>query len=107
MSSVVEHRITQADLRNLLRGEGGVDLERVVEAGEQVAMRIVGVQPGTVAARLGAHNGDTIESINDLRLTTVAAAYKAADLAVQQAKIVIKGARDGEPYTTVLVLETN
>ena len=98
------YTVTHADLRNLLRGEGGVDLERVIENGQQVAMRIVGVQPGTTAARLGARNGDTIESINDVRLLTIAAAYKAGDLAVQQAKIVIKGARDGEPYVTVLTL---
>ena len=101
---MTEYTITQADLRNLLRGEGGVDVERVIENGAQVAMRVVDVQPGTTAARLGAQTGDTIESINGLRLLTTAAAYRAADLVVRQKKIVIEGAREGERYVTVLNL---
>lgn len=100
-----EHEITPADLQNLLTGEGGVDLERIVENGTQVAMRIVGVKPGTTAARLGAHNGDTIESINDMPLVSIAAAYQAGDAAAKQDRIVIKGKRAGEPYTTILVLK--
>jgi hypothetical protein len=99
-----EYEITQADLRNLLRGEGGVDLERILEDDKQVAMRIVGVRPGTIAARLGAQDGDTIESINDLRILTVAAAYRAADLAVKHGRIEIRGSRSGDPYITVLTL---
>ena len=100
-----EHEITPTDLRNLLSGEGGVDLERIVENGTQVAMRIVGVKPGTTAARLGAQNGDTIESINDMPLVSIAAAYQAGDAAAKQERIVIKGKRAGEPYTTVLTMK--
>ncbi len=82
-----------------MTGEGGVDLERIVG---QSAMRIVGVKPGTTAARLGAQNGDTIESINDMPLVSVAAAYQAADAAATKDRIVIKGKRGEEPYVTVL-----
>ena len=100
-----EFTITSTDLQNLLRGEGGVDLERIaVEPGAPPAMKIVGVKPGTTAARLGAENGDTIESINGMPLSSVAAAYQAADIAVKQSEIVIKGTRRGEPYVTVLKL---
>jgi S1-C subfamily serine protease len=99
MPRTTEHAITMSDLRNLMTGEGGVDLERI--AG-QSAMRIVGVKPGTTAARLGAENGDTIESINDMPLVSVAAAYQAADVAANQERIVIKGKRGAEPYVTVL-----
>jgi hypothetical protein len=102
MTRITEHTITMADLRNLMTGEGGVDLERIVENGRQHAMRIVGVTAGTTAARLGAHNGDTIESINDMPLVSVAAAYQAADVAAKQEQIVIKGMRNDEPYVTVL-----
>jgi hypothetical protein len=99
-----EHSITTADLRTLLTSEGGVDLERIVEAGTQVAMRIVGVVPGTTAARLGARNGDTIESINEMPLVSIAAAYQAGDAAAKQDRIVIKGKRGGEPYITILTM---
>lgn len=104
MTRTSEFTITPSDLQNLLRGEGGVDLERVTEPGAPPSMRVVGVKPGTTAARLGAENGDTIESINDRPLVSVAAAYQAADLAVKEARIVIKGRRGGEPYVTTLTL---
>ncbi|HEY0254306.1 MAG TPA: hypothetical protein VGC41_22415 [Kofleriaceae bacterium] len=100
-----DFEITAADLANLMRGEGGSDLERIVEGGRQVAMRIVGIQPGTTAAKLGARTGDTIESINDIPLVSVAEAYRAADVAAKQAKIVIRGSSDGKPYTTTLTLK--
>jgi S1-C subfamily serine protease len=100
-----EHRVTPSDLQKLLAGEGGVDLVPILKDGKQVAMRVVGVQPGTTAARLGAANDDTIESINDVPLLSVAAAYQAADLAIRQSRIVIRGTRAGEPYATVLVVE--
>jgi S1-C subfamily serine protease len=100
-----EHRVTPSDLQKILAGEGGVDLTSVIKDGKQVAMRVVGVKPGTTAARLGAANDDTIVSINDVPLTSVAAAYQAADLAIQQQRIVIRGTRDGEPYVTILVVE--
>jgi hypothetical protein len=100
-----EIRVTREDIRNLLMGEGGVDLERIVENGKQVAMRIVGVQPGTTAARLGAINGDTIETINDLPLSSIAEAYRIAGIVTKQDRIVIKGARDGAPYVTTFVLD--
>src|SRR5688572_18645010 len=63
-----EHRVTPADIQNLLAGEGGVDLASVMKDGKQVGMRVVGVKPGTTAARIGAENDDTIESINDVPL---------------------------------------
>jgi hypothetical protein len=92
--------ISDADLRNLLRGEGGLDLERVPPA----SMRIVGVQPGTTAARLDARNGDLIDSINDIPLVSVPEAYRAGSAAIRAPAIVIKGTRDGEPYITTLTL---
>lgn len=92
------YEITDADLRNLLSGEGGVDLETVSPG----VMRIVGVQPETTAARLGARNGDTLESINDIALVSVPEAYRAAAAASKQPQIVLKGTRDGEPYVTTL-----
>jgi hypothetical protein len=90
--------ITTVDLANLMRGEGGSDLERIIVDGKQVAMRIVGVQPASTAARLGARNGDTIESINEIALVSVSEAYRAAAVAAAQSAIVIRGTRDGEPY---------
>src|ERR1700712_1795222 len=104
MTRTIEHAVTSEDLQHLMQGEGGVDLERVVEHGRQVAMRVVGVQAGTTAARLGAQNGDTIETINGPRLDSIAAAYRAAEVAMRQAQIVIEGRRDGEPYVTVLTM---
>ena len=100
-----EHRVTPEDLRRILGGEGGIDLVPVLADGKQVAMRIVGVRPGTTAARLGAENDDTIESINDVPLSSVRAAYAAGDLALQQSRIVIRGMRRGAPYVTVLVVD--
>lgn len=99
-----EYTITTADLANLLRGEGGVDLEPIIANGKQVAMKIVGVQPGTTAARLGANDGDTIEKLNDLPLTSVAEAYRVAAIVTKARQIVVEGQRDGEPYKTVLKL---
>lgn len=105
MSDNVEHRVTMRDIQNLVAGEGGVDLARVIEGGKQVAMRIFGVSPGSTAARLGAQNDDTIESINDIPLVTIAAAYEAGEIASRSKRIVVKGKRKGVPYTTILVVE--
>ncbi|MEO8701356.1 MAG: hypothetical protein ABI867_15010 [Kofleriaceae bacterium] len=71
VSRTSEFTITSRDLSS---GKGGVDLEPILEGGTQVAMRIVGVREGTTAARLGARNGDTIVSLNDLPLSSVAEA---------------------------------
>ncbi len=73
--------------------------------GKQTAMRIVGVQPGTTAARVGAQNDDTITSINDMPLTSIVVAYQAGDVASKQGRIVIRGERAGVPYVTVLVVD--
>ena len=100
-----EHHVTMEDVARIMGGEGGVDCVSVVEGGKTVAMRIVGVKPGTTADRLGARNGDTIESLNDVPLDGVAAAYAAADRAIAQGRIVVRGKRDGVPYETVLVLD--
>ena len=102
MTRTSEHSITAADLQKLMAGEGGVDLERIVEGGKQVAMRIVGVRPGTTAARLGAENGDTIETINDMPLSSVSEAYRIAAVVAKEPQIVLKGKRGDEPYVTVL-----
>lgn len=90
------------DIQNLLAGEGGVDLAPIFSGGKQVAMRVVGVSPGTTAARLGAHNGDTIESINGIALTSIAEAYRAGDIASQKSQIVIRGKRGEQSYVTTL-----
>lgn len=102
----MQHTITAADLRHLMSGEGGSDLERIIENGKQVAMKIVGLKPGTVADRLGAKNGDTIETINDRPLDSIPAAYAAAAAAAKEPQIVIRGKRDGAPYETILTLQT-
>ncbi len=99
-----EYTITPGDLAKLLGGEGGVDLRSTTSAGGQSVMTIVGVRPGTTAARLGARNGDTVESLNGIPLTGVAAAYEAADVVTKQNRIVVRGSRDGTPYETVLVV---
>lgn len=103
----IEHHVTPRDLKNLLSGEGGVDLRLVHEGGKAVAMRIVGVSAGTTAARIGANNDDTIETINDMPMTTIAGGYAAGDAAVKQDRITIKGKRagTGEPYEIVLVVD--
>lgn len=96
------YTVTIRDIENLLAGEGGVDLERVFSGGKQVAMRIVGVSPGTTAMRLGAQNGDTIESINGIALTSLAEAYRAGDSVRQMSQIVIRGKRGEQPYVITL-----
>ena len=104
--TTTEHRVTPNDLRKLLAGEGGIDLRAIHENGKQVAMRIVGVRPGTTAARLGANNDDTIESINGMPLTSIPAAYAAGNAAVRDQRITIIGKRaSSEPYVLVLNVE--
>ena len=102
--NTTEHHVTVRDLRALLAGEGGIDLVPVSDGGHTV-MRIVGVSPGTTAARLGAQDDDTIEMINDMPLDNVAAAYRAGDVAIRQPRIVIRGKRGGQPYETTLVVD--
>lgn len=99
-----EHAITMNDIGKLLGGEGGVDLVPIMKDGKQVAMRIIGVRPGTTADRLGARNDDTIESINDVPLDSIPAAYRAGDLASRQQRIIIRGTRGGVPYVTTLTV---
>jgi hypothetical protein len=101
-----EHRVTMRDIQNLLAGEGGVDMRQVIEDGVPVGMRLVGVRPGTTAARLGGENDDLVESINDIPLDGVAAAYRAADAAIATGRVVLRGRRRGVPFVTVLVIET-
>jgi hypothetical protein len=93
------HDVTLADLHALVAGGDGADLEQIPGT---TSMRSVGVTPTTRAARFGASNGDTIDSINDEPLSSVAAAYRAAASAMRTQEIVIKGHRGNEPYTTVL-----
>ena len=91
--------VTLADLQALVAGGDGADLEQIPGT---TSMRFVGVTAATRAARFGASNGDTIESINDEPLSSVAAAYRAAANAMRTQEIVIKGHRGSEPYVTVL-----
>lgn len=105
MPETTVHRVTRADIRRLLAGEGGVDLARVVENGTQVGMRIFGVSSGSTAERLSARNDDVIESINDLPLSSIAAAYEAGARASASKRIVIRGTRAGVPYVTELLLD--
>jgi hypothetical protein len=101
-----EHRVSRVDIANLLGGEGGIDLRPVIEDGVQIGMRVVGVAPGSTADRLGAMNDDFIESIDETNLTSIAAAYAAGHIASRRARIEIRGTRGGEPYITVLVVDT-
>lgn len=77
----------------------------VTEDGKQVGMRLVGAGDGTTAAKLGAATGDIIYSIGGYPLDSIAAAYRAGDLASRQSRIEIRGARDGSPYTLVLLVD--
>jgi C-terminal processing protease CtpA/Prc len=99
---VQEFAVTVRDLQKMLGGEGGLDLERVVENGKQIAMRVIGLRPDTTAARLGARNGDTIETVNGLPMTSIALAYQAGDEALKDKTITIRGKRNGAPYETIL-----
>lgn len=99
-----EHHVTLADIANLARGEGGVDLTPIRDNGNQVAMRITGVSAGSTAARLGAQNDDTVESINGIALVSIPEAYRAGGLAAQEQRIVIRGKRGDVPYETVLLV---
>lgn len=102
---MTEHHVTMDDIARIMSGEGGMDMVSVVENGKTVAMRIVGLTAGTTAERLGARNGDTVESLNDVPLSGVAAAYAAAERAIASQRIVVRGKRsDGSPYEMVLVL---
>lgn len=96
--------ITNADLDGLLRGDGGSDLEVAETLDGTACMRIVGVRPGTLPAQLGAENGDMLESINDLPLVDVATSYAAAVAAARYERIVVKGYRNDEPFTTTLLI---
>ncbi len=107
MSTVLnEHRITMNDVQNLLAGEAGLDLAPVIEGGRQTCMRIGGVREGTTASRLGAQNGDTIETINDMPLLSIPDAYRVGEAVRGQQRIVIKGKRAGTPYVTTLTVES-
>ncbi len=48
---------------------------------------------------------DTIESINDVPLTSIEAAYRAGELASRADRIVIRGRRKGAPHVTVLIVD--
>lgn len=99
-----EYRVTPADIQNLLGGEGGVDLRTVTQGGKTI-MRIIGVQPGTTAARLGARNDDTIESINGVAAGGPGAMRAWTQMAMTEKRLVLRGTRDGQPRTTVLLIE--
>lgn len=100
-----EYKVTPADIQNLLAGEGGVDLRTVTQDGKPTAMRVVGVQPGTTAARLGAQNDDTIESINDVSVSSPGAMNAWTQMALRDKRLVLRGTRAGQPRTSVLIIE--
>ncbi len=104
MTTEKEFRVTLSDIQHLMMGEGGLDLIPITSDGKQTSMRIVGVTPGGTAARLGAENGDTIESINDMPLSSVGEAYRVADVVRKQGKIVLRGKRGAEPFVTTLLV---
>lgn len=99
-----EYRVTPADIQNLLMGEGGVDL-RTVNQGGKTSMRIIGVKPGTTAARLGAQNDDTIDAINDVPAGGSNAMSAWTQMAMTEKRLVLHGTRGGQPRTTVLIIE--
>jgi S1-C subfamily serine protease len=99
-----EHHVGLEDIAKLAAGEGGVDLTPVLEGGRQIAMRLVGVSAGSTAERLGGRNGDVIASINGIPLVSIPEAYRAGGLAAQEARIVIRGTRDGVPFEVVLLV---
>lgn len=100
-----EVRATRADIQALLTGAGGTDMAVAIENGRQIGMILTGAGSGTTAAKLGAATGDIIYSIGGHPLDSIAAAYRAGDLAAGESRIEIRGSRDGTPYTLVLVVE--
>ena len=107
MTRTATYHVTPQDIAKILSGADGVDLHRIIEGGAQVAMKVVDVTPGSIAARLGAVNGDTVETINDQPLTSIAGAYQAGDAAVKTRRIVLRGKRGSEPYETTLIIDAN
>jgi S1-C subfamily serine protease len=102
--SSTQYTVASTDVAKLAAGEWGVDLEPVLQDGRQRAVKIIGVRPGSTAARVGAQDGDIIESINGIALRSLAAAYQAGDRARKAGRIVIRGEREGQRYETVLVV---
>jgi hypothetical protein len=100
-----EVHVTHDDVQALLTGAGGTDMTPVEEGGKQVGMKLIGAGPGTTAAKLGAATGDIIYSIAGHPLDSIAAAYRAGDLAARESRIEIRGSRAGAPYTLVLVVD--
>ena len=99
MPRTEEHTLTTADLQSLMSGRDRADLV-VVQGG----MRLVDVRTGSIAERLGGQNGDLVESINGVPLSSVAKGYEAAYAAIKTRKIVLAGARDGDPFTITVSL---
>ena len=100
-----EYTVTPADMQALLSGQDGADLETVSREGKPAAMRVFGVRPGSVAARLGAQNGDQIESVNDVPVGAAGAMSQWTQSASREGRLTIKGVRAGQPFTTVLRVE--
>jgi S1-C subfamily serine protease len=100
-----EHHATPEDIGKLLGGEGGVDLAAVTKDGKPSGMRVFGVRAGSTAARLGAQNGDILESVNDVSAASPGSMSQWSQLATRDRRLVIKGTRAGQPFTTVLVID--
>ena len=103
--NTTEHHVTVADIQKLLSGEGGVDLSTERKDGKPFAMRVFGVSPGSTAARLGAQNGDLLESVNDIPADAPDAMNQWIQAASSQKRLTVKGQRAGQPFTTVLILD--
>ncbi|CAN5916527.1 hypothetical protein BH11MYX2_BH11MYX2_00870 [soil metagenome] len=99
-----EHVVTIAEIQALMTGSDGADL--VADLGS-VGMRLIDVTPGSIADRLGGKNGDILESINGVPLSTVAKGYEAAYAAIKARRIVVVGHREKEPFTLTITIDAS
>ena len=72
--------------------------------GKLVGIRVSGVKPGSAAERLGARDGDVVEAVNGVDLTTFDAVSRVEASTRNGRRFVVRVLRDGHPTTLVLEL---
>jgi S1-C subfamily serine protease len=94
-------------VRELLGGSASVGSGRlapVTKDGKLVGLRLSGVRPGSIAAAIGARNGDVFEAVNNERIESANTLLGVYAQLEQLSAVELAGTRAGKPLTLTLRL---
>ena len=97
--------ISASDVHAVMVGGRSPGFAPEVREGKLVGIRLSRVQPNSAAERLGAQNGDVIQTVNGVELTSYAAVAETEASTQEARRFVVHLTRGGKPMTLILELD--